>query len=68
MCYKVKIEHAFEYQKDIPSKTLKVTQIPYFLQNIELNEIIENNTQYMEFKINMHPIELYIVCKQFDII
>lgn len=67
-CYKIKIEHAFEYRKNIPSKELKVTQIPYFMQNVELNEITEDKTQYMEFKINMYPIELYIVCKQFNII
>ena len=67
-CYKVKIEHFFEYQKYLPSKKLERGQIPYFLQDVELNEITENDIQYMEFKINMFPIELYIVCKQFNII
>ena len=32
-CYKIKIEHPMEYPKDIPSKELRGTQIPYFMQN-----------------------------------
>lgn len=67
-CYKIQIEHAFEYRKDIPSKILKTAQIPYFIQDVELKEITENNENYMKFKIDMYPIELNIVCGQFNII
>lgn len=34
-CYKVKIEHAVELQKDRPSKELTRPQIPYFMQDVE---------------------------------
>lgn len=66
-CYKVKIEHAVEFQKDRPSKELTRPQIPYFMQDVELKEIELCQKKYMEFKINMYPIELLIVCKKFDI-
>lgn len=39
----------------------------YFMQDVELKEIELCQKKYMEFKINMHPIELLIVCKKFDI-
>ena len=67
-CYKIQIEHPVEWPKDIPFKNLKVTQIPYFMQDVEVNEIILRDKNFLEFKINMHPIELYIVCKKFNII
>ena len=66
-CYKIKIEHPMEYPKDIPSKELRVTQIPYFMQDVELNEVTLGDKRYLEFKINMYPIELYIVCSKFTI-
>lgn len=66
-CYKVKIEHAVECPKDRVSKELTFSQIPYFMQDVELKEIELCQKKYMEFKINMYPIELLIVCKKFDI-
>ena len=66
-CYKIKIEHPIECPKDIPSKELRVTQIPYFMQDVEVNEVTLEDKRYLEFKINMYPIELYIVCSKFTI-
>lgn len=66
-CYNVKIKHALECLKDKPSKELTTTQIPYFMQDVELTEIVFDGKKYMEFNINMHPIELKIVCNKFNI-
>ena len=66
-CYQISIKHPFEYPKDVPSKELKDTQIPYFMQDVEVNTILSGDKKYLEFKINMYPIELYIVCKKFNI-
>lgn len=66
-CYKVKIEHAVGCPKDRASKELTITQIPYFMQDVELKEIKICDNKYMEFKINLHPIELSIVCNKFNI-
>ena len=66
-CYKINIEHAMDYPKDIPSKEFDIAQIPYFMQDVEVNEILSGDKQYLEFKINIYPIEMYIVCKHFNI-
>lgn len=66
-CYKVKIEHAVECTKDRASKELTCAQIPYFMQDVELRETEIGKKIYMEFKINLHPIELSIVCNKFSI-
>lgn len=66
-CYKVKIKHAFECPKDRASKELTFTQIPYFMQDVELEETKICDKKYMEFKINLHPIELSIGCNKFNI-
>ena len=51
----------------MPSKDLKIPQIPYFMQDVEVNEITLGDKKLLEFKIDMFPIELYIVCKDFKI-
>lgn len=66
-CYSVKMEHVFEYQKDMASKDLSRAQIPYFMQNVELQEMKINKNKYMKFMINMFPMDVLIVCKKFSI-
>lgn len=66
-CYKISLEHPLEYPKDVPSKELDATQIPYFMQDVEVNAILSGDKMYLEFKINMYPIEMCIVCKKFSI-
>ena len=66
-CYKIKIEHIFEYPKEQASKELTPAQVPYFMQDVELNEMKIHDNKYMEFKINMYPIEVYIVSSKFNI-
>ena len=39
-CYNVQIRHALECPKDIASRELTITQIPYFMQDVELTELI----------------------------
>lgn len=67
-CYDVRIKHIPEYPKDIPSKKLMLAQIPYFMQNVEVNELRVNDIVYLEFNINMFPVEIYIVCRKFEIL
>ena len=56
-----------EYIKEISPKHLTFAQIPYFMQNVEVKKVDMYQEEGMEFKINMYPIELLIVCKSFDI-
>ena len=63
----VKIEHEIEYHKNIASKELTRCQIPYFMQDVEVKELQIDSNRYMEFKINMYPIELSVLCDSFEI-
>lgn len=66
-CYTVKIRHTISYLKERPTRELGISQIPYFMQAVEVNMICLQGNEYMEFKINMHPVELYVVCKKFAV-
>lgn len=66
-CYKIEMEHFVEYQKDIPYRNLTNSQIPYFIQNVEVNEVVINQKDFIEFKIEMYPMKLLILCKKFHI-
>lgn len=66
-CYEVNIKHLPDYVKEIPSKDLKREQIPYFMQDVEVKEIEIDNKQFLEFVINMHPIQVLIKCLKFEI-
>lgn len=37
------------------------------MQDVEVNAILAGDKKYLEFKIHMYPIEMYIVCRKFDI-
>lgn len=50
----IRIEHAVEYPPNKASRELCRTQIPYFMQNVEVNELILQGQKYMEFKINIY--------------
>jgi len=66
-CYKIKIEHDIKYSKNMPYKEITSAQIPYFMQEVELQEFKANEKTYLEFTINMYPMELYVVCERFTI-
>lgn len=66
-CYEIKIEHLLEYPKEFPYRELKTAQIPYFMQDVKLNEMTVNQKTYLKFIINLFPITLSIVCAKFRI-
>ena len=66
-CYRVDIAHDPQYPKDIPSKNLTHLQVPYYLQDVEVEEIDIDEKKYLRFKINMYPINLLVMCKKFSI-
>lgn len=66
-CYEVIIKHLINYSKDISSKDLRCGQIPYFMQDVQVKEVIIDTKQFLEFVINMFPIEVYIKCLKFTI-
>ena len=66
-CYEVKMNHNIEYDKLCPSEELTFPQIPYFIQNIDVCQLVLHNKIYFEFQINIFPLNLYVLCKDFII-
>lgn len=66
-CYEIRVDHPLEYSKDIPYRELTTAQIPYFMQDVELNEMTVDKKTYLKFQINLYPITLYVVCARFRI-
>lgn len=66
-CYEVVIKHLINYTKEIPSRDLKRPQIPYFMQDVDVKEIEIDDKQFLEFIIDMYPIQVHIKCLKFAI-
>jgi hypothetical protein len=62
-CYHVKYNHALEYDKEKPISEFTNAQLPYFLQNIELEDFLHKGTKYLRCHIIMPPLELEILSK-----
>ncbi|SDX18538.1 hypothetical protein [Paenibacillus sp. PDC88] len=62
-CYQIKYNHALNYDKEKPVRELTRNQLPYFLQNIELQDCIYNGIKYFKCKISMPPLDLEILSK-----
>lgn len=66
-CYQVKINHVIGYEKDMPAKEYSRGQIPYFLQSVNVELSIVENVEFYKVNINMHPIEIEILCKDINV-
>lgn len=67
-CYKSVFDHVKEYDKFIPVKNMTLPQIPYFLQDIKIDEVIEGEYRLWTCNINMFPLCLEIWCKEINVI
>ncbi|MCL2841013.1 MAG: hypothetical protein FWE05_09610 [Defluviitaleaceae bacterium] len=65
-CYKSLFDHVKGYDKLKPVREMTIPQLPYFLQDIEINEVIEDNIIFYTCKINMFPLNLEIWCKDIE--
>ncbi len=66
-CYKSVFDHAKDYDKGMPVKDMTQPQIPYFLQDVKIDEITERGNHLWICKINMFPLHLEIWCKDIKI-
>jgi hypothetical protein len=66
-CYKVSFDHSINYTKDLPVKELKTSQLPYFIQDVALEEVEENGVKLYKCQISMPPMNLGIWCNQIEI-
>jgi len=66
-CYKSIFDHVKNYDKLRPVKEMVTGQIPYFLQDVEVSEVIEEGIAFCVCKINMFPLYVEIWCKDIKI-
>jgi hypothetical protein len=66
-CYKTIFDHCITYEKETPSKQLSRAQIPYFLQNVTVEEEQCNNSTFYTCKIEMFPLNLEIICRDISV-
>ena len=62
-CYKSSFEHLMNDDKCMPVKDMTPAQIPYYLQQIDLDEKFVDNVKFYRCKINMFPMDIEIWCK-----
>jgi len=67
-CYKSVFDHVKQYDKFRAVKDMVTGQIPYFLQDVEVNELVEENVHFFTCKINMFPLYLDIWCKDIEVL
>lgn len=60
-CFKIMFYTNPEDRRN-PIKELTISQIPYFIQDIELNDILVNGHNLLNCKILMPPINIEINC------
>ena len=66
-CYKVAFEHIKSYKKIAAIKNMTYTQIPYFLNEIIVEETFEQGSKFLICKMNMFPLNVEIWCKDIDV-
>ena len=66
-CYKVIFDHVKAYDKLMPAKEMSISQIPYFMQDVQVTDILEGDIQFHICKIDMFPLDVEIWSKEIEI-
>jgi len=66
-CYKVIFDHVKVYDKLMPAKEMRISQIPYFMQDVQVTDILEGDIQFYICKIDMFPLDVEIWSKEIKI-
>jgi len=67
-CYKSLFNHVVNYDKLRPTKEMTVAQVPYFIQEINVDMVVEDSISFYVCKIDMFPLNLEIWCKDIKVI
>ena len=67
-CYKSIFNHVKSYDKWQPIKNMSIPQIPYFLQEVTIGEVLEEGIYFYTCKINMFPLYLEVWSKDIKVI
>lgn len=65
-CYRIRFEHSTSYIKDRPINELSFSQIPYFMQNVLVSEVILDDIRFIQCNIDMSPLAIEIICKHIE--
>lgn len=63
-CYDVNFHHGVFYKKVKAYKDLSLSEIPYFLQDVVVEEIGSQENKLYHCKINMWPMSVEVTCKE----
>ncbi len=63
-CYEINYKHVLDYDKGKPISEFTKLQLPYFIQNVEIEDFFHNQTNYLKCIISMYPLELSILSKE----
>ncbi|WJE54708.1 hypothetical protein QRE66_11025 [Bacillus cereus] len=66
-CYKSNFNHWISFEKEKPYRDLSLAQVPYFLQDVEISEIEQENKKLYSCKVLMPPMELEIWCTDIEV-
>lgn len=62
-CYEVSFKHCINLDKFIPIKEMKYSQLPYFIQNVDITDIIKEKERFFKCNITMIPLQIEIICR-----
>lgn len=62
-CFKVAFDHAKKYDKLRPVKDMTYAQMPYFMFDISVTNLIHDDEEFYCCKLDMGLLELEIWCK-----
>ena len=62
-CYNVVFNHVKHYNKNIAVKKMMFSQMPYFLQSIDVSETFDSGERFFKCEINMFPLNIQVLCK-----
>ena len=66
-CCKSLFDHVKHYDKCKPVREMNIAQMPYFLHDVKIDEIVENGVEFYVCKIVMFPLGVEIWCKYIEI-
>ncbi len=66
-CYNVEFNHEIGHTKEKPIRECKFNQLAYSMQSVKVTIVVIEEKEFYEFKININPLELKIVCKDIKI-
>lgn len=67
-CYKSTFDHVKNYDKLRPVSEMTSPQIPYFMQDVEVSEITEDERHFLVCKIDMFPLFVEIWCRDMSVL